>query len=125
MTDSHDGVPAGEYCYQRTAATAADYVPLDPALAGVEVRVYVSRGMKFSRCPHWQTTEHGTVRCELLDVEVLDEHGDYAAALAMATAHFGELEVDAKVGRSWMLADEIKICDINLDEPDEGEGEPA
>lgn len=29
------------------------------------------------------------------------------------------------MARNWMLADEIKLCDINLDEPDEPDSEPA
>jgi hypothetical protein len=90
---------------------------------GREAREYSSHRRKFSLCPYWTLTEHGTVRCELLNVEVLSERENYFVALAKATAHFGELEVDAKVDRSSVLSDEVKICKINPDEPDEPEGE--
>jgi hypothetical protein len=125
VTDPHDAVPPGGHCYRLTVIAKEEAVPKDLSRYGFELREYSSSGLKFSLCPHWNFTEHGTVRCELLDVEVLSESEAFYVALAKATAHFGELEVDAKVGRSSSLADEVKICKINLDEPDEPEGEPT
>jgi hypothetical protein len=125
VTDPHDAVPPGDHCYRLTVIAVAEAVPKDLARFGFELREYSSRGLKTSLCPHWRLTEHGTVRCELLDVEVLSEREAFSVALAKATVHFGELEVDAKVGRSSFLADEIKICEINLDEPEDPEGEPT
>ena len=124
MTDPHDAVPAGNYCYRRTYLAEGENPTTDWDRLGREVREYSGRGIKFSLCPHWTLTEHGTVRCELLNVEVLSEREDFLVALAKATAHFGELEADAKVGRSSSLSDEVKICKVNLDEPDDPESDP-
>ncbi len=125
MTDPHNAVPAGTYCYRLSVLAEGEILTTDWARLGREVREYSGRGFKFSLCPHWTLTVHGTVRCELLNVEVLSQREDYLVALAKATAHFGELEVDAKVGRSSLLTDEVKICKINLDEPEDPEGEPT
>jgi hypothetical protein len=125
MTHPRDAVPAGDYCYRLTPLAEGEVVTTDWTRFGREAREYSSHGRKFSLCPYWTLTEHGTVRCELLNVEVLSEREHYSVALAKATAHFGEFAVDAKVGRSTSLSDEAKICKINLDEPDEPEGKPT
>jgi len=37
MTDLHDDIPAGAYCYHLTVATAADDVPRDMARYGTQL----------------------------------------------------------------------------------------
>lgn len=74
------------------------------------------RGQKAVLCPYWIRTNHGTVRCEKMNVEVFDDESDPKGAVLKATAHFGADKVHALVRHSHWLPDELKICDMAMDE---------
>ncbi|MDO9602401.1 MAG: hypothetical protein Q7J02_08795, partial [Rhodocyclaceae bacterium] len=56
-------------------------------------------------CPYWIRTEHGTVRCEYLNIEVEGMAlGDYK----LSAEHYG-FEKAAQI--EWnLLSDKIKVC---------------
>ena len=58
--------------------------------------------------PYWMLTEHGTVRCEYLNIEVLSEE---AGAHGKAAAHFSQEEA-CRIEWSF-LSDKLKECTVN------------
>lgn len=127
MSKTHPLIPVGEFCYRIVELAPGEVLSREHDRYGRDLREFpYHRGTKCVLCPYWQRTNHGTVRCEYLGKEVLDDEAeDWGQALALATEYFGAGQVDQKVGRSWALADEIKVCGVNedADEGDEEEGE--
>lgn len=115
--EAHPEIPAGEYCYRIVPLAPGETLTGDISRFGRDLREWsFSPGTKEVLCPHWQHTDHGTVRCALLGVEVLSEDGD---AEAKAMAHFGAERMADEVDRSWELADEIKVCPYNRETEDD------
>ena len=65
-------------------------------------------------CPYWQRTDYGTVRCNFLDKEVVDEEDSEAREKIMK--YFGISNPEEKFAFSWALPDEVKICGIKENE---------
>lgn len=129
MSKTHPLIPVGDFCYRVERLAPGEVLSRDLDRYGKDLREYsfsLAHRTKAVLCPYWQVTGHGTVRCEHLNREVLDEERDYALSLDKANKHFGADRVHEMVGRSWALADEIKICGVNEDDEDEdAEGETS
>jgi hypothetical protein len=109
-------IPPGGLCYQVVDLEPGEVLSDDWERFGQDQREFkFGKTAKQVLCPYWFKTSHGTVRCERLDVEVYDDNGDFELTRALAKAHFGEDEVWQHVQFSFLLSDEIKICDINED----------
>ncbi len=119
--DEHPEVPVGEYCYAWSDPAPGEVLETqDPARFGREQRIVEGwGGRKRTLCPHWQRTDYGTVRCSLLDYEVLRTDLDYFEHKARAIAHFGQASFDAHLMHNSEFEDEIKVCKFRLEDPDE------
>ena len=71
-------------------------------------------------CPYWRRTEHGTVRCEYLGQEFLDEYDPDAREKSIR--HFAALSIEPCLAHSW-LYDEWKICGVREDSMDDTDDE--
>jgi hypothetical protein len=110
-------IPPGEFCYRIVEIQLGEILSKDAERFGRDLREF--RYDSFTKevlCPYWQRSEYGTIRCEFLGREVVDE--DDPDAIEKIAAHFGTSAVPAEIGYNWELADESKICDIRLDEED-------
>jgi len=109
-------IPPGRYCYRVVPRETGD-VFNEPSLRyGMELREYSwEHDRKQVACPHWWRTGYGTVQCRLLDFECADEWEPQF--MAKIEQHFGTRYAETKL---WMcdLADEFKVCEINMEEPD-------
>ncbi|MDE0514469.1 MAG: hypothetical protein OXI88_22140 [Gammaproteobacteria bacterium] len=107
-------IPIGEYCYRLVKKRDGEILIRDGERFGKDIREYDYKGdYKAILCPYWQTTDYGTVRCDFLDKETISDASD---ACEKIQAHFGISDASEKFSYDWALADEIKICDINIDE---------
>jgi hypothetical protein len=110
-------VPKGEFCYTILKIADGEILSNDIARFGYDLREFkYHNDAKEVLCPYWNRTNHGTIRCDKLDLEVYDEDICYADARKLALEHFGEAEIDNRVKHSSLLAEEIKVCDINLED---------
>jgi len=75
-------------------------------------------GRKEVLCPYWQRTDYGTVRCNFLGREVID---DESGALQRIGAHFGVSDALDLFAIDNYLSDEIKVCDRNLETDEWGD----
>lgn len=98
-------IPEGQFCYQTIRVEVVDE-------KGYVKDIYSVN--PYDRCPYWQRTDYGTVRCLFLGREVVDEYGGNNA-IQKITQHFGEEKALEQFEYCSDLADEIKICRINLD----------
>ena len=80
---------------------------------------YSIEGYKAVLCPYWNRTDYGTVRCDYLEKEIIDGMDD--GAKEKIQKHFGIEDASEKFRWDSLLEDEIKICDVNLDDEDEPE----
>lgn len=107
-------IPPGEYCYRIVEIQDGEVLSDDIDRFGKDLREYsYGGGYKEILCPYWQRTDYGTVRCNYLEKEVIDDLDFDAHKKIMA--HFGISDVYEKFDSCWELPDEIKICGINLD----------
>lgn len=95
-------IPAGSFCYSVISSAIGD--ALSPKASGRRKRYGDQEEMGI--CPYWIETDHGTVRCDYLGIEVLSFS---AGALDAAMQHFGP---DAELDFDSLLADKIKACNI-------------
>lgn len=100
-----DLVPFGEYCYHTWAAS-------DP-----QTRTLYFEMAPSDRCPYWQATDHGTIRCHRIGKEAIVEWVDYRDNLRKAEAALGAEGLARARKTPDCLTDEIKICGINLHIP--------
>ncbi len=108
-------IPSGDYCYRVVDIREGEILIEDPNRFGKELRQYRYHGNdKQVLCPYWQRTDYGTVRCNFLDKEIIDDED--LAAENKIMEYFNISDPRAKFESSWMLADEIKICGINEDD---------
>lgn len=108
-------IPFGDYCYQLVPIEEGEILIKDIERFGKDLREFsFSHALKEILCPYWQRTDHGMVICDYLGVQCLDE--DNPDARSKAVQHFGSEEALARVNRPSLLYDEIKICDINIEE---------
>lgn len=109
-------IPPGLYCYRVVPREPGDVFAEGALRYGMELREYAwGHDRKQVACPHWWRTEYGTVQCRLLDFECADElDPEFKAKIEQ---HFGCSYQETKL---WIcdLADEIKVCEINMEEPD-------
>ena len=111
-------IPAGEYCYRVVKIEDGEVLSRDIDRFGKDLREYEYHdGYKCILCPYWNRTDYGTVRCDYLEKEVIDGQDDDAKVKIQT--HFGISDASDKFGWSDLLEDEIKICDLNLDDEDE------
>lgn len=105
-------IPPGGFCYRIAKIRNGEVVSKDIAKFGKELREYRYRGnYKEILCPYWQRTEYGTVRCNFLDKEFIDDEDDKAQE--KIAEHFAISGANKNYGYSWALSDEIKICGIS------------
>lgn len=124
MNETHPLIPPGDFCYRVVPLQPGEVLSAAGEGYGKELREFSFHpGLKTALCPFWRRTGHGTVRCEFLDLEVLSESEPYELVLKWATDHFGAGHVDQRVGRSSMLADECKVCGVNLDADGDADGD--
>lgn len=110
-------IPAGAYCYRVVGLRDGEELPTDFGRFGNDLReAGYHRGRKRVLCPYWQVTDHGTIRCDYLDLEVLDE-SDRDARRQVAE-HFGTGKAAFRIGTCCLLADEVKVCEINVEDED-------
>ncbi len=112
-------IPPGEYCYRVEPIREGEVLSREISRFGKDLREYsYCKGYKSVLCPYWRRTDYGTVRCEYLDREVLDdESADPRVSLKLLAERIGE-EAARDFPRDWKLADEIKICGVNEDDED-------
>ncbi|MEW5886822.1 MAG: hypothetical protein AB1735_09005 [Pseudomonadota bacterium] len=111
-------IPPGEYCYRVVKIREGEILSKDINKFGRELREFSYNGAyKEVLCPYWNRTEYGTVRCDFLDKEFVDDED--SNAIGKIIAHFGSSDAPEKFGRSWALSDEIKICGVREDEDGE------
>lgn len=114
-------IPSGGFCYRVVRIAEDDVLGTDVSRLGKELREFRHHGdYKAVLCPYWQRTDYRTVRCTYLDVEVVDE--DDPDARQRIVNHFGSAASLERIGRSWSLADELKICGVRDDEDADWEG---
>ena len=116
MANSEDAlIPYGEYCYSVEVLGPGESLSNDVDRYGFDLREFrYHNDRKAILCPYWRRTSHGTVRCEKLLREVFAERESFEVERMKAAAHFGEKSVGRSVGYSYELADEIKVCNINM-----------
>jgi hypothetical protein len=108
-------IPAGKYCYRLVRIQPGEILSKEVARFGKDLREYSHHtGYKEVLCPYWQRTDYGTVRCNFLDREVIDE--DDSKAKALIQARFGVTDASNQFGMSYFLSDEIKVCGQREDE---------
>lgn len=111
-------IPPGRYCYQVVKVREGEVLCKDISRFGMELRECRFHGdYKRILCPYWQTTEYGTVRCNFLGQEVVDEFDENASE--KIAAHFGTADAMERVDWSLELSDELKICGVGEDEDEE------
>ncbi len=111
-------IPPGGYCYRVIKIKDGEVLSREIEKFGRELREYHYGGnYKEVLCPYWQRTEYGTVRCNFLDLEFIDDEDEKAHEKIVS--HFGAPDAPDRFGRSWALPDEIKICGIREDEDTE------
>ena len=111
MKDS-SRIPAGQFCYRIVPLQPGEVLSTEINRFGKELREYsFAPGYKEVLCPYWQRTDHGTVRCDYLHQEYLDD--TEPCAKQRAKAHDPRL---ASIGPSSYLTDEIKICKVKTEE---------
>jgi hypothetical protein len=115
-------IPRGEYCYRIIKIAKGEALGSDDLdRFGKELREVPYHGEhKEVLCPYWIRTDYGTVKCDFLGKEVVEEEEDNATE--RIKIHFGHGQIPETIGYSWKLSDEIKICGVNsqYDEEDEG-----
>ena len=111
-------IPPGEHCYRVYPIRDGEVLSWDHDRFGKDLREFsYGPGFKEVLCPYWRRTEYGTVKCEFLGMEVLDnEINDHNESVALLAKRIG-LEAAQQFPAS-LLADEIKECDIRYDEDD-------
>ena len=115
-------IPDGPYCY-RVELKEESFVNGDVRRYGKELREFSHHGLwKAILCPYWHRTEHGTIRCEYVGQECLDE--DDREARDKSIRHFTALGLEPCLSLSW-LADECKICGIRDESPDGSDDMPT
>ena len=111
-------IPDGPYCY-RLERKEDGFENGDVSRYGMELREFSHHGpWKAILCPYWQRTAHGTIRCEYIGQECLDE--DDREARDKSIRHFTSLGLEPCLSLSW-LADECKICGVRGEVPDDGD----
>lgn len=111
-------IPQGDYCYRVVEIQAGEILNGNVLQFGKELREFRYHGnMKEVLCPYFQRTNYGTVRCNFLDKEYVDE--DDSDAIEKIIKHLGIPDAKNPFDYSWALSDEIKICGINEDEDTE------
>jgi hypothetical protein len=106
-------IPSGEYCYRVVKIREGEILSRDLEKFGRELREARYHGeYKRVLCPYWQSTEYGTVRCDFLDREFIDD-------TEKILAHFGGQDAPSRFEYFLVLPDEIKICGIREDEAGE------
>ncbi len=108
-------IPFGDYCYRIVQIRTDEVISSDIEQFGKDVREYRHHGnTKEILCPYWHRIDYGTVQCEFLNIEVFDE--DEPESKKMVIEHFQDTNTIEKIGYSYLLSDEIKICDIHCNE---------
>ncbi len=109
-------IPDGPYCY-RIEPKEESFANGDVRRYGMELREYSHHGQwKAVLCPYWRRTEHGTIRCQFVGDECLDD-GD-PEAREKSARHFKSLGLDPCLASSW-LGDECKTCGVREEWPDD------
>ena len=110
-------IPPGRYCYRVIKIQDGEVLSREIEKFGRELREFPYwRNYKEVLCVYWQRTDYGTVRCNFLDQEFIDED---EKAHEKIIACFGVPDALNKFRHSWALPDEIKICGIREDEDTE------
>ena len=110
-------IPSGEDCYQIVRILPGEVLSETVDRYGKELREFrFDKWHKQVLCPYWRRSDYGTVRCEYLDKEVIDE--DDFDALAKIRQRFQCEDPATRFDHSWELSDEIKICGIHQDADD-------
>ncbi len=111
-------IPPGGYCYRVEALLANEHLDNDIRRYGRDLRIFSYRpGSKSILCPYWWKTAYGTTVCRYLGKETFDASED----LDMELVHrfFGNTDPFNLFVQDWALPDEIKICGIHEEEPDD------
>jgi hypothetical protein len=110
-------IPSGGHCYQVVRLQPGETLSDEIDRFGKDLREFSYHpGYKEVLCPYWTRTDYGTVRCEFLNREVLDE---VPQARLKVQAHFGVTDAASLFDSDWALPDEIKRCGHREDENDE------
>lgn len=108
-------IPFGDYCYRIVQIRPDEVISTDIDRFGKDLREYRYHGnTKEILCPYWHRTDYGTVQCKFLNIEIFDE--DEPKSKKMVIEHFQDTSTIEMIGYSYLLSDEIKICNINCDE---------
>ncbi|WP_139800689.1 hypothetical protein [Geothermobacter hydrogeniphilus] len=108
-------IPYGDFGYTVTMIKHDKILSDDIDRFGKSLREFrYHEGYKEVLCPYWRRSDYGTVKCEYLDVEVIDSE-DFNA-WDKIKSHFSIDDPSRLFERSHRLPDEIKICDLNLEE---------
>ncbi len=109
-------IPPGEDCYWVFPIREGEVLSSDGWRYGKELREFRHLGnSKEVLCPYWERTSYGTVRCNFVDIEVVDDQDDDAKQ--KIAQRFGTQEAVKGFEYSWELPEQIKICGIREDEP--------
>jgi hypothetical protein len=111
-------IPPGEYCYRLIRKQPGEVLSQDYDRFGRDLREF-SYNLEWKEvlCPYWFRTDYGMVRCDFLGVESLDD--DNPDAKAEALCHFGSEAAFLKANHYSLLYDQIKICDLKVDDDEE------
>lgn len=111
-------IPPGKYCYRVIKIREGEILSRDINKFGRELREFsYHSAYKEVLCPYWHRTEYGTVRCDFLGREFVDE--EYSTAIEKIISNFGSPDAPDRFERSWALPDEIKICGVRENEDGE------
>lgn len=117
MSKDPTKIPKGEYCYSRVAIQNNELTNGSYERFGYEVReVKTKDNDKIVLCPYWVRTEYGTIRCNFLNEEFIDDDLNYKYALDLRVKHFGSLTKAETYKTHPLFTDNIKICKLNLDD---------
>ena len=115
-------IPDGPYCY-RVELKEESFVNGDVRRYGKELREFSHHGQwKAILCPYWHRTEHGTIRCEYVGDECLDDQDPEARD--KCTRYFSVRGMESCQYSSW-LGDECKICGVREQWPEDQDDAPA
>jgi hypothetical protein len=109
---SIDEIPEGPYCYTNhfsaeSIERLAEYEKAHPGDSGGHFALWIELHTEID-CPYWEYTDHGTIRCNFLEDEVVGGGGEDEEK---ALIYFGSEEArEERCQGGVLLEDQVRYC---------------
>jgi hypothetical protein len=108
-------IPPGCFCYRIKRIQADEILCNDIDRFGKDLREFRYHGEhKEILYPYWNRRDYGTVICEFLDFEVIDDNDPNFREKAIK--YLTDSNETKEIGHDCFLSDEVKICNVNVHE---------